>query len=367
MTQVVPAQSTLTVEASAVSLARYAAILRLPECAFWGVARDGDRIYECRNIWTKPERDNVARYLAEAQNEIEQVTGYFLSPRFVVGSLEDQPNRLDLYVDDQVFTGLQTARWPKVIAAGVRGVATISLGAAVNHAADPAVIGPVATTVTDANEIAVFHPGTDVEINPSSVTLAGGFVTISIPRCRMVLASLADNDESGLSYSNTANFESTVDLKRVYVDGSTNAELVSPHTCSVLCAESGCTEHTQTGCIYVVDGRLGTLSVRPATYADGAWGGSGIDCCRSLTRVRLNYRAGMAALTPQAEDTIIRLAHSKMPMAPCGCELYQWTQDHKTPDALSVERLGCPFGTSNGAWIAWKFANALRQTRGSIL
>lgn len=368
MTKIVPSQTALVIERSAVTLARYAAIIRYPECAFWGVTRDGDAQYQCRLLWTKAQRDMLARYLGEAQIEIENEIGYFLMPRYVVGRLADEPNGSTRYVDDQTYLSPISARWPRVIAAGVRAEANISLGAAVSHVADPAVIGPIATTVTDPAEIYVYHPGSDVEINPSDITIAGGNVTITVPRCRMVKESLA-GDDSGIDYTVTANFEQTVDVKRVYTDAATNAELVSPHQCNPLCDSQGCSEQTITGCIYLVDGLLGHLAIRPATYSAGAWATNSYTCCRALTRARLNYLAGEKDLTPQAEDAIVRLAHSKMPQEPCGCEVGQWMwkRDRHTPEILTRERINCRFGMSDGAWTAWQFALDMKQWRGSVI
>ena len=60
---IVPAQSSLQPEDSAVTLARYAQIIQSPSCAFFGVRRTGDTEYECRDIWQKHDRDLIQRYL----------------------------------------------------------------------------------------------------------------------------------------------------------------------------------------------------------------------------------------------------------------------------------------------------------------
>ena len=207
-----------------------------------------------------------------------------------------------------------------MIAGGIKGKTDISLGVAVSHAADPAVVGPIATTVTDENEIIVFHPGTDVEINPSAITISGGNVTIQIPRCRMVLASLAQTPADGLDYTDTTNFEQTVDVKRIYNDTSTQGELVYPHGKSCGCVGTcscSCGEDTDTACIYVRDSETGIVDVLKATYSGGVWSRATTRCgCAQIAR--LNYYAGLDPLTPQAEDAIVRLAHSKMPDPPCG-------------------------------------------------
>lgn len=44
-----------------------------------------------------------------------------------------------------------------------------------------------------------------------------------------------------------------------------------------------------------------------------------------------------------------------------------WTRDRNTPDVLTAERLNCSFGFSDGAYIAWRFANAMRLQMGMAL
>jgi len=362
---IVPSEATLTAEDSAVTLPRYAQIISSPECAFMGVRRDSDTEYECRDIWEKRYRDLIQRYLAEAQIELEDEIGYFLMPRWVIGAQTDGiPER---QIDAQPYGWPVLARWGHVIEVGVRATASIAAGSVVDHSADPAVVGPIATTVTDTSEVKVYHPGTEVEIHPSAMTIAGGFLTITIPRCRMVLASLADNPAGGLDYDDTTNFEATVDVTREYCDPSTHAVLIWPHQCTSIDACScTCGDYTQTGCIYIKDAVIGELDVLSATYSGGAWTRKTASCCGTPAIVRLNYRAGVTTLTQQMEDAIVRLAHAKMPEEPCGCEIAQrlWARDREVPKALTRERANCPFGMSDGAWTAWRFAQTLKLVEG---
>lgn len=384
----VKAQSALVVEDSAITLARYAALIEFPECGFFGVKNDADRAMgECLDIWSLLQRNTVAKYLAEAQFEIEQEVGYFLSPRYVVGTLADQPLHNDRYVDSQPYhrVGRYLTKWPKVIAAGVRAESDIELDALVDHTTDPAIVGPLATTVTEASEVHVYHPDSEVEIDYSAITLAGGFVTLEIPRCRLVSEASADNPPEGLEHTDVGNcglsfappvtgsFECVVDVKRIYTDPSTNAELVWTHPCSPLCASNGCTDRTQAACEYIRSNERGSLDVRPARFVDDAWIGGSLSCpvgCgNGIDLVRFNYLCGTQSLTPQAEDAILRLAHAKMPDEPCGCDVTQflWKRDRHIPEVLDRERLNCPFGLSDGAWIAWRFANSMKHYTGSTL
>jgi len=338
----------------AVSLELYSRVIQNQECGFFGVRNDDAPELGCRTIWTKQQRDEVARYLGEAQFEIEQQVNFPLSPRWIAD-------------DEQVYACPVQADWGYVIEAGVKAITDIELGATVDHTSDPAEV-VIATTTTDTNEIHVFHPDTDIEINPSAITISGGNATILIPRCRMVLTALADNPPEGWDYADLDNFEEEIDVKRVYNDPSTNAVLVWPNGCSG-CAT--CTEQTQTACMYVSHAKAGIFAVHPATYSEGSWGSSTSSfCCRSWPqKVRLNYRAGMNPTTVQAEDTIIRLAHSKMPDEFCGCEVWQrlWRRDRNIPQILTRERLNNPFGLSDGSWTAFRFTQSMKLYRGYTL
>jgi hypothetical protein len=323
------------------------------ECSFFGVRDDSNPELGCRTIWTKQQRDEVARYLSEAQFEIEQQVNFPLNPRW--------------FTDEQhpYLCSVQTY-WGYVIEAGVRAETDIELGATVDHTNDPAEV-VVATSVTNEDEIHVFHPDTDLEINPSSITISGGNATILIPRCRMVAPEFAENPPEGWDYSDLTKFDSEVDVKRVYNDPSTNAQLVWPRGCSG-CAT--CTEQTQTACMYLRNAKAGVFDVHPSRFVDGSWirPNRSSFCCRSHPQlVRLNYRAGLNPTTLQAEDAIIRLAHSKMPAELCGCETFTriWRRDRFVPEVLTRERYSVPWGLSDGAWISWKFALSMRLVRGA--
>lgn len=352
---VVAAAEGLIEEASAVRLARYAQIVGYSECPFWGVNHDLSG-KTCREIWTLKQRQMAAKYLAEAQDEIETELGYPIGYRWFTEL--KKPYRIP-----------DLARVGYVVEGGVKAVSTISAGAVVDHTSDPAVIGPVATSVTDVDEIVVYHPGTTIEIDPSKITLSGGNVTIEIPRCRMVKASVVNNPENGLDYDTPTNFESTVDVVRVYNDPSTNAVLSRNHTCNAACAGSGCQEYTQTACLFVTNPTIGAVEVHKGTYSDGAWLTSNTgSCCDQYRWAQLNYRAG-TPLTRQMEDMIIRLAHAKMPVEPCGCDPIKslWTRDRNVPEVLTRERLNCPFGFSDGAYTAWMFARTIRLVRSGLV
>lgn len=348
-------------ECQAISLARYCEILGIDECGFWGVYYTGQPT-SCRSIWVKYERDMIRRQLLEAQEEIEQITRYPLTACWIQN--EKHPYKFPMLT-----------RWVKVIQAGIPAISYIDDDAVVDHSTDPAIVGPIATTITDPDEVKVYFAASltndMVEITPSRIVLTGGLLTIYIPRCRLVLPNLWNNTRQGIDYDDLTNFCDVVDVIRLYNDDSTNANLIWPHvsTAAGACGCPTCSEYNHDGCILIHDGNIGKIGVLPAAYSDGTWTRSLSSCVGTPDYVELNYQAGMVPTSKQAEDAVIRLAHAKMPEEPCACEVvtYHWSRDRNVPGILTRERINCPFGLSDGAWTAWRFANSLKSVRGGVL
>lgn len=336
----------------------YAQLVGYDECAYFGIRHpDPPAVHANKPLWMKSERDQVIYYLAEAQSEIENLMGYPLKARW----FEDQR---------RAYRRPLFARHRHIIEAGVRATTAISSGVTVDHSADPAVVGPVATTVTDEDEIAVYHPGTTIEIHPSLITIAGGNVTIEIPRCR-TLTEAGESVNTGVNYEDTTPtgyFEQTVDIGRVYNDPSTQGVLAYPYGRG--CCAS-CSGETETACIVIRNHRQGELDIMRGSYSAGAWARTSATClcgCKP-SYVEVNYKAGLDSLDRQAQNAIMRLAHAKMPHSPCNCDPpnWLWERDRRIPSPITKERLNCPFGIEDGAWVAYQFAESLRIQRGREL
>lgn len=337
-----------TLDVSPLTLARYAQIIRYDEPAFFGINAPNNRERDCRKIWTKLERNMLARYLGEATSMIEQVLGYPIGQKWFVDEAHHNTHRF--------FT-----KWSYVQSLGTKAVANIALGVALNHAADPASIPATATTVTNLDEIHFYLPGTDAEVYPDTMTLAGGLLNATFPRARLVLAAFQDNPETGLDYADTSvtgPYAQTLDIKRIYTDTSDVGEFVWPlgDNC-----EPECTEDTEPACGYIRSNEGGIVTLLPDNNGTCVWLGA--------SELRINYCAGRP-MDAWAEDAIIHLAHSLLPVAPCtGCDplLMLWQSDRSIPSQITQDRADCMFGVAEGAWRAWNYAHKNKHLRMSFI
>lgn len=321
--------------AGCLSMAEYATIIEYDEHRFFGVLRNDFLQYQCREYWTRSTRQTLAHYLRTAQQLLEKELHYKVCPTWVTN-------------EEHLYENPLLSQFDRVIEAGVQAVSDIEAGSAVDHTNDPAVMGPIATTVTDTSEIVVFHPGTMETIEPQTVSISDGQVTIYIPRCRMVPIAA---QYGTVDYSVTADFLQSVDVARVYNDPSINAT----YRCASGCA-CGETEHT--ACMRPANKHIGEWVLSAAVYSDGAWSAASSVCGCTPRSISLNYKSGLPETTYIMKEAIIRLAHSLMPAAPCGCDVIQrlWKRDRNSPMVVDRERLNCPWGLSDGAWFAWNIA-----------
>jgi hypothetical protein len=281
--------------------------------------------------------------LQAAQSEVEAKVGFPMVPTY--------------FTDEQHDYGkVLVMRNRNVIELGVEVVDDVSLGLALSHVSDPATAS-CAVTFTDTDEVRIYHPGTDYEISPSSLTIAGGVLSIEIPRVRTVKTALFDNPEDGHDYTDTSNFESTIDVKRIHTNTTTPVTLVG-YECG------SCEELTEATTLV-----NGLLRNGPLGIVDLSACVSLTECICNIRWARVNYRAGWTSVTPHAEDAIIRLAHSRMPSEPCGCDYLRgmWERDRHTPQILTAERENCPFGMSDGAWQAWCYVASMNAISAGVL
>lgn len=350
----------------AVSLSRYAKIIGYEEASFWGMVYENQHWVGCGPVWGEGERMRIAIALGEAQQQIEQIVGYPLCPTWIAGTVDEEYRLDNRWIDQQrLKSGRLLTRYPRLIAAGIRATEVIAEGAAVTHGPKVGVVGPIATTVTDPNEIQVYYPDSSRRITPSRISIQGGFVTISIPRFRMIIPDLLNTPEGGIMYEDTTALLGEVDILRVYNDPSVQAVLVQPGCGNSHCTR-GCGECTHSACIYIRDSHVGEVDILPATRSEdtGLWSPKTL-CVGNYSIVRLNYLAGMRLLNLEAEAAIVHLAHAKLMGPPCACDSITkiWSAANAVPRMLTRERINCPLGQSEGAWIAYQWARSQASVR----
>ena len=339
-----------TVECSALKLPRYAQIIRYDENAFFGINADTNRARAVRKIFTKIDRDMIARELCAAQADIEAVLMYPLGEKWFENEQHNRNNR------NTFFT-----KWSQVQALGARTVSNIAVNVALNHAADPAVIPATATSISNIDEIHFYQAGTDVEVFPSVIDLTLGILNASFPRARLVKESAQENPETGWPYADTGvngPFMQELDIRRVYTDTSDVGVFVWPLG-KENCPECG--EDTEPACGYIQSSIAGTVTLLPDLTGNCYYCGA--------TKMRLNYCAGLP-LAPTAEDAIIHLAHARMAVMPCSDSdplMMLWKQDRFVPQQISQERADSMFGVAEGAWRAWVYAHKNQHFRSTFI
>ena len=339
-----------------VTLSRYARIVGYTEWAFFGISHPDSTRFALRKIWNIAQREDIANYLSQAQYMIEEVVEFPLKPRWITN--EFHPFSLSLF-----------SKWAKILECGIRADEEISSGAVVDKSTDPCTVTIVGvSSILDVSEVEVYHPGTKsvidfssavVEVSPVSLGAGVYQLVISIPKPRLVAEDKWDNPESGWVYTDPDVYESTVDVFRVYNDPSIQASLIYKD-CSN-CDTSFSSSLTEGRDMFIVNPEIGSLIVDPS--ADPSCSN------KTFVSLRINYRAGMTEFNRHLESMVIRLAHSLMAAEPCSEPIIMrlWQRDRDIPKILTRDRIDCPFGMSDGAWTAWKWACGAQVVRASSL
>lgn len=329
------------------TLDRYQEIMRLPIAAFNGLNNpDEYAIEQCSTIWKQSQRDDLAAYLAVAEERRETELGYYLSKKYTVD-------------EDHEYTSPVILDKKKLISIGVEATTDIEDDVSLTHRdlydaiIDPVVIS-VTTTVTDSNEICVFYPGEDVKIRPSSVTISGGVATIKIPRSRLVDPDELDDRSDPMDYNDDALFLTTVDVKRCWTSISTAVNFVWDSAQLQYYGRqcpANCTEVTQAGCGTISGSRayrISSVKVFPATFSGETPTGAQFTYGFAPRFVRVSYLSGQRS-SPNQELLTARYAHTLMATTPCSCPYVEqyWQDDHKPADFVT------PYGNTQGAQAAW--------------
>ena len=327
------------------TLDRYQELLGLPIAAFNGLNKPEEvPVYACSTIWKQFNRDNLARFLAIAEEKREQELGYFIAPKYT--PLDEYPisNPLILKKKYLISLGVQTVTT-------VQDAVTVTYRDVGNNILDPITLAiTTALTIVPA-DVVVQYAGEDVPIHPSSVTFSGGVLTILIPRSRLVKPSLNDDREDPLMYDNDSNFVTTVDVKCVTYDATEAVHYIS--------FGEDFLETPTEGIGLIKDKRLSIVELDTSALSCVL----GFADCSSASNpiVRISYLSGRQQSIMTDMQTL-RLAHCLMPFEPCGAEA---TQQYWRDDVTeNIQNIITPYGSKSGAVDAWVADSRTRVGQG---
>jgi hypothetical protein len=328
-------------------------------CAFNGInRRTDDHDNQCIDIVTQSQRDQLARYLLQAEQKREEWLGYFLSPKWMVNEEQDVTVGNPFMLDKKYLVQI-----------GYPTMTLIEAGVAVNYGTPPFTpdnepTDPVVLTITTSvstSEIVVTYPDETVPINPTSISSSSGVVTIRIPRCRLVKPEYNDDRDSPPSYYDTDVFLEAVDIYRSWADVSQGVQFVwiDPG-----CGSANCSTVCQPACPIIAGSmayELSIVHIAAASYANGSWSYARPTYCTKPLSVRFHYISGKQDMSN--EIYTIRLAHTLMPRPPCSCDIVkqQWTQDREV-----VQNVWTTYGRYAGAIEAWMNDKDMRIGAGGM-
>lgn len=376
-------------------------------------------------------RTEIAAAIAQAEQRLFDELDYWPAP---------------VYCEETVpwpWPSDQWGRWwnvqleaQQIQAAGIESLTAISAGAAVTLSDsdsdgynDTFTVGPVATTVTDPNEIAVYFAAadrvdgpdwsTDVgerwRVQPVRVAISGGAVTIKGPAWLLVSPVLYEGvsniGASGLNPATAANFVTTLDVyQRSTSTGGTTSDTAQAavvwetRPCHGWWCWDGCACGSSSppnysgsvndpaatavalGRVALRDAEHGIVGLGVASYnsTTGIWTEDCWPPCNPPDRAVVRTLAGVPLDSRGQMDSfwqviIARLAAAELARPICGCEdanreLYRWQFDlarssganDEMYGAISPDDLNNPFGTRRGHVYAWRAISARQPWRGFL-
>lgn len=383
----------------------------------------------CNDLWPqyswqssdRVSRDDLARAIADAEDEIARVLHYFPAPRWTSQEIKMFPRfyRRDLFKRGATNvrgarTGLRTT-WGKIIAPGRRDlspVGTATTAALTLAYSDSDSDGffetatvTLPTTFTSVCELKVYfadHDGDqEWEIRPArSKSISGGSVTFVFDSWLFINPALqqaypTDAGYTTIDITTTANYVTSVEVYREFNDTTeTSATFYwepDPPTTNLFCGTCGgvgceaCVLTTQNGCIYIRDAELGIVVPQPATYSvsDAQWGGACFTVCRDPDMVKIWYYSGNYGerflrgsgcdpLDRHYAEAIAWLATARLERPFCGCANVTALAEYLRQDLaragevsfqISPSDLDNPFGTRRGEIMAWRKVSKLTPRR----
>lgn len=326
-------------------------------CAMYGFRNGpGAAQFACKQCWTIQDRIVMENWLNIAREQVEDVLGYPLYPRFICNERQ-RWNRSGL------IGPLKTGYVQKI---GTKTEEEIDEVA--TDLTEDVFEFDLTVDFTNACEALIFHTPENggEEITPLSRSITGTTLTVRIAKCTLVDPNVEIPKEC-LDYELDDNFVDEIVVKRVYAQVGTGANLIWSPTSASCGSCSPCMEQSQLACPTIRDHRGSEVYVRPATYANDTWTGTSYaafgNCGRYPSYVDLDYVAyndedcdGDCDMIPnKIKLAILHVALANYPKPQvCACSIHKqmFVEDQQLPRNFS-DRLWNPFGPKLGHIIAY--------------
>lgn len=396
-----------------VSLNHYAKIMGINPAHFNGAGQvnlsDGRILYRMdnaqNNIWPQVahqsydqiSRDDLAREIYSAEQEIEEVIGYHIAPEFDeadVYSAEDyhRPEYGGDVIVTRAYEFVFNLRRQKYLGSGMRKLTGLGTFAVVYSDDDVdgfsetgSVTVDISTVTTnfDITKVKLFYPGTsgmrEYEIRPSRERIrSGNMVTIkfdSVTLIDPILQREISDDAYGwiVDPSDTGNLISGMDVYYEELDStqwSCKFSRVDPYTLA---------STEVTGLTILRKVKPATVGVTPATYSEGAWQ-TNVCSIDNFDYVTLRYQSGAYAnnilnismghnVPEDLARAVCYLATARLPRIFYANNNATALSDHLRED-YSLNEQGQsrflqrddgynPFGTKYGEIMAWRLISKL--------
>jgi len=351
----------------------------------------------------KVSREDLAHAISDAEGILQSFVGYNLLPDWTIDDrfLTVRPAIRELFstgfnprfLSKSIQTTDSDHRRGYVISGGQKAKTNIAASAAIVRSdADgdgysETCTVTVASTVTP-EEVRVYFAGMlgaeEWELRPVKVVASGANLVITFKIYQVPNPGLWDRiNAAGIDGDVAGNFQTTVDVYRVYNDPSAPLTMLwepdQRNSCN--CGQATCTActfATQSGCVHVRDGRLGILAYSPASWdaSAGQFNAADFSVCRDPERLRVWYYSGWrketgdpryratADMDPYWESAVAYLATALLEREICACNNVQYFIDHWREDVARSNRdysiqnnpatLGSPFGTKRGQLYAYQ-------------
>jgi len=362
----------------------------------------------CGSVWfqyawqnaDRVGRDDLAMVIQEAEMEISQECGYNLIPDWTIEERLPYtqpivPGVYNAYGTNPrgMFKSVEL-RKGHVICGGMRAKTLVGLRSCAVVRSDPngdtypeLCTVTAVTTVTDPNEIHIYYTGHDGddawEIRPINVVISAGVATITFKSWQIVDEhTITDMPGAAVDGDDVANYETAVDVYRVYNDPATQVQFLWENSPDMSCCSTctACLLGSAAGCFHLRDPRLGIAVPAPATwdaatetFTTGEW-----TECREPDQVRFWYYSGYqdkninrynVRMAPYWKYAVAYFAASKLERPVCGCSNVNQFIDRWRANAMvnseqsgvtiniTPDQLANRLGATMGAIYAWKQIN----------